>query len=244
MTATGKADAPSDGPGDGDAVGSGDSAADHEYFRALEDLFIRLRGSPLLLSPADWQVARRWRRLGVPLGLAGRVMSEVFEKRKERGGDDRPVSLRYFRRPVEGAWKAAREMAAAGEREEAEAFDLAGRLDRLAAALPADWPERSGWVDRITALGAADGDEAPGLEDVESALESLDRELLAAAGEHLGQADLEALEAEVERSLERVAAQLPDGELERSRKELHRRRLRARQGLPLLSLFAPEAEGG
>ena len=46
-----------------------EAEADQAYFQAIEETFVRLRGAPLLLSPADWQVARRWHRDGVPLPL-------------------------------------------------------------------------------------------------------------------------------------------------------------------------------
>ena len=58
--------------------------ASDEYFRAIEEAFIRLRGAPLLLSPADWQTAKSWHEERIPLELVGRVMEEVFERLRER----------------------------------------------------------------------------------------------------------------------------------------------------------------
>ena len=43
------------------------SAEDQAYFHALEEAFLRLRGRATLLSAADWQVAREWRRAGIPI---------------------------------------------------------------------------------------------------------------------------------------------------------------------------------
>lgn len=228
-----------------------ESAADHAYFLELEDLFIDLRGAPLMLSPSDWQVAKAWRRRGIPLELVRRVLREVFEKRKQREADD-IVSLRYFRRPVEGTWKKARELAAGGERAEPEAFDLEGRLERLAAALPEELPERGRWVERIRLLGGDSADAGagsaerpePDMEAVEQALERLDDELLDAVGRSLDADKTETLRRRVEEALGRLEARLPQEEMSRSRDHLRRRLLREHMSLPVLSLFSPAAEGG
>jgi|GEM_PF-434799 hypothetical protein len=256
MTATGKADSASDGTKGGATQGATDrvfdSAGDHAYFLALEDLFIGLRGAPLLLSPGDWQVAKEWRRRGIPLELVRRVLHEVFERRKERGADD-VVTLRYFRRPVQAAWKKARELAAGGERAEPEAFDLTGRLHRLAEALPEELAERPGWVARIEALAGTTGDDVageasddepdmPDMEAVEAELGHLDGELLTAAAEALPEAVAGELEREAERALARWQGRLPEEEALRSHAHLYRRLLRERIRLPVLSLFSPEAE--
>jgi hypothetical protein len=227
-------------PDEGSGEPRGESAEDHAYFLALEDLFIRLRGAPLLLSPKDWQTAREWRREGIPLELVRRTLEEVFERRRKRGAD-RPVSsLRYCARAVKGAWAKVQELTAAGERGEAPAFDLPGRLAALAAALPEDLPDRPAWGGRITALGSEMGDD---MERVEEALARLDEELLPAAEGTLDDAGRKALTAEVSHALTALAGRLSKDELERSRGQLRRRLLRRRLRLPVLSLFAPEAEG-
>lgn len=238
------------------------ASEDHAYFRAVEDCFIRLRGAPLLLSPADWQVAKEWHRQGVPLELVRRTLEQVFERRRERGADDL-VTLRYFRRPVARAWREIRELAAGGQRAEAQAFDLAGRLENLAAALPQALPGRVAWAERIRALAAGEAaaegtaEETPGeeeaevrelreigrMEAVEEELDRLDRELLEAATGALDREARERLDAGVEEALDRLRERLPGPELERSREQLRRRRLRAELGLPVLSLFSPAAEG-
>ncbi len=89
-----------------------DEAADHAYFQAIEELLVRLRGAPLLLAPADWQVASRWHRRGVPLDLVARTMEELFAKRRERGAQGRINSLRYCAPAVEAAWEELRELTA------------------------------------------------------------------------------------------------------------------------------------
>lgn len=209
---------------------------DQEYFLAIEDLFIRLRGAPLLLSPTDWQVAKGWREAGIPLTLIERTLDDVFAKRRERGAENPVGSLRYVRRAVEGAWKEIRELTAPGATEAAPAFDLPGRLHALAEALPDELPDRSAWAERITSLDGS-------LEAVEGELAALDDELLEAARETLSDAEREEIEAEVERSLAALAGRLTPEQAERSRRELGRRMARERLGLPVVSLFGAAAVG-
>lgn len=206
---------------------------DHAYFQAVEEIFVRLRGAPLLLSPADWQVARRWHQEGVPLDLVRRSLEEVFEKRKERGTKGKINSLRYCAPAVEAAWADLRELTAPGERAEAPALDIPERLRNLAAALPVI-PDRDALAEKIVAL---QGD-AP---SVEAALSVLDRDLLAAAASSLEAEPRQEIEAAVEKTLDALRSRLPAEELERSRERLTLQVLRQRLALPVLSLFSPEA---
>jgi len=207
----------------------GGDDSDHAYFQAIEEIFVRLRGAPLLLSPADWQVASRWHREGVPLDLVGRVLEEVFAKRKERGTKGKINSLRYCAPAVEAAWADLRELTAPGERSEAAPLDISGRLRNLAAAVPARFAER---------VLALQGD-AP---SVEAALSALDREMLAASSASLAPELREEVEAAVEKTLAALKGRLPADEVERSRERLTHQVLRQRLGLPVLSLFSPEAQ--
>ena len=212
-------------------------AGDRPYFEAIEEIFIRLRGAPLLLSPADWRVASRWRAEGVPLDLVRRTLEEVFARRRERGARGRIQSLRYCAPAVDAAWAEVRELTAPGARAAAPPLDLAARLGGLVAALPADLPAREGWSARITALT---GDP----EAVEAALVGLDRELLDEAASRLGEAEREKLAARAAVSLAAVAGRLPEAEVEVATRRLERRLLRRELRLPVLSLFSPEAEAG
>ncbi|HYG62016.1 MAG TPA: hypothetical protein VEL74_05515 [Thermoanaerobaculia bacterium] len=208
---------------------------DHAYFQAIEEVFVQLRGAPLLLSPADWQVARRWHREGVPLDLVRRALEEVFEKRKERGTKGKISSLRYCAPAVEAAWNDLRELTAPGEREEAPSFDIPARLAALAAALPAGIPGREGYQLRIRTLEG-------GPQAVEESLAALDLEVLEAGGAALDEAARAEVEGAVTATLASLGSRLPVAELARSRERLTRQILRQRLGLPVLSLFSPEAE--
>ncbi len=205
---------------------------DHAYFQSVEEIFVHLRGAPLLLSPADWQVARRWHQAGIPLDLVRRALEEVFEKRKERGAKGKISSLRYCAPAVEAAWEDLRELTAPGERTAAPALDVAARLSALAAALPSGSEELAG---RLLAL---QGD-AP---TVEERLSALDRENLAAVAAGLAGEEKREIEAAVEKTLAALRGRLPADELERSRERLAHQILRQRRRLPVLSLFSPEAD--
>lgn len=103
------------------------------YYRAVEDHFAALRGTPFLFSPKDFALLRRWWKEGVPLAgvLAG--IGEIWERRREREAD--PVSsLSYCRHAVARQAKrlaSARVGAASGER----TFDVAEAIRALARSV-------------------------------------------------------------------------------------------------------------
>ncbi len=217
------------GPGDQD------SREDHAFFRAIEEAFIRLRGAPLLLSPADWQVARTWRREGIPLELICRALEDFFARRATRGSTSKVQSLRYCRPAVEEAWSELRALgtAAAGEAW-SRPLDTAARLRRLAQSVVATLPG----ADRIAAqVEKLEGE----VEAIESRLGELDERLLAAAAESLGEEGRVRIEQRVERGLRKLGPRLEAGTAESVRERLRRQILRRELRLPLLSLFSPEA---
>jgi hypothetical protein len=224
-------------PDGGDGTGAPFESSDaHRYFRAVEERFIALRGAPLLLSADDWQVAKGWYERGIPLEHVERVLEDLFARRRERGTKGKVNSLRYCRKAVESAWAEVEEMRAAGERSEAPGLDVPTRLANLASALPDDLPGREEVAERIVALT---GD----TEHVESALAALDHELLDQVEASLGDADREAVENQVEETVAGLFGRLFAGDVEKARGRLRRQALRRTLGLPVLSLFSPEAEG-
>lgn len=219
---------------------TGDELTDFQYFQAIETTFLLLRGAPLLLSPSDYQVARRWHRDGVPLDLVLAKLEEFFERHGEREDPKKVWSLRQCRPLVDAAWKNLRELTAPGERAaEAEPLELAPRLAALARALPAELPEGDELARRIEAL-AGTGDPRA----AEERLGALEEEAVDAILAGLGPEERAALEGEVEAALAQLADRVPREEAERARDRLLRQRARRRAGLPTLSLFAPEAQPG
>jgi hypothetical protein len=204
------------------------------YFAAIEETFIRLRGAPLLLSPADWQVARRWHREGVPLGLVRRALEEAFARRAERDQPLRRVqSLRYCAPAVEEAWERHRELLAGAERGAAAqgSLDVGEALDRLADALPSALPQLERWRQRLAELRDLDAEAA------EASLARLDRELVDAALACLSEAEREEIRQRVEERLAAGGRSLPEETRKETAELLLRREVRRHGSLPLLSLF-------
>ena len=246
---------PGNGPGEPAAPDPGDEElTDHQYFRRIEEAFIDLRGSPLLLSPKDWQTARDWHRRGIPVELVVRTLEELFARRREEGREGKVSSLRYCAPAVEAAWTEARELTAAAAGRSARpgrapgagrdaAADPAARLDALVAALPEGLPGRDDLARRIRALAPGDGPGGPGTErGVEEALAALEEKVVEELTEGLPDERRRELEAAVERSLRALEDRLPQAEAQRARRRLLAQRVRRLHRLPTLSLFAPEAE--
>ncbi len=61
--------------------------AEIAYYRAVEDHFAALRGTPFLFSPKDFALLRRWWREGVPLAAVLAGIAEAWERRREREED-------------------------------------------------------------------------------------------------------------------------------------------------------------
>lgn len=210
-----------------------DREDDPVWFRTIEETFIRLRGAPLLLSPADWQVARRWRQAGIPLQLVLDTLEKLFAQRAERGARGKVNSLRYCAPAVEAAWQEMRELlGASGSTATGSAMpDLGSRLDALARALPDDLPGRD---ERALSIRGLSGS----VEAVEGRLAEIEAELLAAAEASLTSAEREAIDRQVGDVLRGLADRLSPEERARTQDLLRRRALRRRLGLPELSLFA------
>jgi hypothetical protein len=215
-------------------MGEEDSEALH-YFQVLEEAFIRLRGAPLLLSPADWQVAQRWRGLGIPLDFAVAGMTELFARRRERGSEDRVSSLRYCARSVESGWRKVEDLTGPTRPAPRHSLDTEARLHSLARAIPAAFPGAGRIGASVLALG---GDAAA----VEAGLVRLDDAMLDSADAGLDADARAELDRFVERRLDALRERFDEAELARAAARLRARELRRRTGLPLLSLFSPDAE--
>lgn len=207
--------------------------AAQRYFRAIEDTFIRLRGSPLLLSPEDWRQADEWRLRGVPLELVLAALEQIFARRAERGASSKINSLRYCAPAVEVAWQEVEAMTVAGRRREAPAVDVAARLTALAAALP---PAQADLAARVRSLAGTTS-------DVERALAVLDEEMMASALADLDDEERSALERRTSVAFEALAGRIEPEEVTDARRRLMRQALRRVRGLPVLSLFSTEAVG-
>lgn len=202
-----------------------------DYFTAVEEVFLEVRGAPLTLNAKDYQLSRKWFEAGVPLELIRSTIKELVERRR-REGKDTVFSLTYVKRAVEKAWRQRQELLAPGAAVPAEpAFDVPALLTELAALLPNSLPDRSIWAKRITALS-----EDP--EVAEESLAKLDAELLEVLWEGLEDAHRAALVGRLEAAQEKLARRLPAEEVQRARERLREQILREELELPVLSLFA------
>lgn len=204
------------------------------YFRAIEDTFLALRGSPFLLSPADWRVARDWYETGIPLEVVEETMLELFRRRRERDSEARVSGLRYFDGAVKAAWKRRQEARGPDFRRTAaggpEEIDLEEVLASLANAVPDELPGGRELARRIRRLSGS----PPA---VEEELRKLDEEMLESAREGLDPETRQALSRRVRRSMMPLQDRHEEEELEVLRDQLRRRHLREMLELPLLSLF-------
>ncbi len=209
------------------------------YFRAVEDQFAALRGTPFLFSPKDFALLRSWRDGGVPLAAVLAGIGEVWERRRERG-DDPVSSLAYCRHAVA---RHARRLATAhaGAPGADAPVDVPGALRRLAAAVAS---AAEGWRDVPAVAGV--------LRDLERAIASFPAGgEPAALDETLASLEFAAVEA-LARSLpaarrqalaDDVAGQLAglnlEGDVrERTRRALLAKAVRRTVGLPRLEVGA------
>ena len=204
------------------------------YFRAIEETFIRLRGTPFLLSPADWLQARDWYRLGIPLDLVLGTLESLFQRRVEAGRTSKIQSLRYCAPAVESAWKEVAELTATAERTQPPALDIAEKLRRLAETIP-DTLANCGEVrSEIEALSGTS-------EEIERALAELDREILRTAHGSLDDSERKELERRVEATLAELEPRMTAKTLPEVRQRLIDQWVRQSAGLPFLSLFSPDS---
>jgi hypothetical protein len=162
-------------------------------------------------------------------------MSELFARQREKKSRRGISSLRYFRAAVEAAWDERLALQAGGFQAPPPPVSTGQRLERLAAVLPAHLPG-------VEALRAAilgcEGDVA----QIEERLAGLELGFLADLEESLGAGDRAAIEERVRRALTQVPPPQRAAAEAELRPRLARQALRARFGLPVLSLFAPETE--
>ena len=206
------------------------SGTPDEYFHTIEETFIRLRGAPLLLSPADWQTARLWHEEGIPLQLVDRVMEEVFLRLRERDPKRKIHSLRYCAPAVESAWREVRDLGATEGRLEPLPIDVVGRLEALAAGLPRALERRDALARDLLALAGE-------AEAVEADLQEIEERFIVTAIAGLDAEVHQQLLARVAGALARARARVAAEELPELERRLLREFARQHLGLPTLSLF-------
>ncbi len=209
------------------------------FYRAVEDHFAALRGTPFLFSPKDFALLRQWWREGVPLAAVLAGLAEAWERRRERGED--PISsLSYCRHAVR---RHARQLEAArvGAAASAPAPDVSVELAELVLRV-SETAERWGGApavaaivrDLARALASLPPDGEPAA--LEATLADLEFGALGALEAALPPELRAELAAEVERDLGGLAVE-PEVR-ERTRRALAIKAARRIVGLPRLELGA------
>jgi len=209
------------------------------YYRAVEDFFAKLRGTPHVLSPRDFQLLRSWWREDVPLAAVTAGISEVFERRRQAGEGDPVVSLSYCRHAVRRAAKRLGESRAGapgdgecepdGSREALE--DLGRHLDRAAEDQAGDRPAIAGCIRSIRASLASLA-ETSDPAALESGLFSLETALLQACWNALDREE----RLEIDARARRAAGDESGPAAERAFLAHRDREIRVLLGLPRLEL--------
>ena len=223
----------------------GERALDEGYYEEVESYFVAQRGSPLFITPSEWDLVWRWEQLGIPLAVVKEGIDRVFERPKTAL---KPRRLGYCRQTVEAAFRRFRESSLGGgpggtAREdsgaEAHLTEVSSRLRDLAAV----WSEKERELalflertsDAVRSLSAR-AEEAPS--EVERELTALDGKLVVESEAVLGDAVREELRREVESSLESYRERMPEKIYRAALESGYRRRLRRKLGLPTLSLYS------
>jgi hypothetical protein len=220
-----------------------ETEADRAYYAAVEAAFIRRRGTPFLLSPKDFALAKQWRALGVPLAAVERGIDEAFARRQERSAAGRVNALSYCRDAVLVAWERSAETSVGkGSGRHPEPLDSAAALARLKTALEevsGDRPDLAaplesalGSLERLTRAGQP-------ADSTESSLARLDRRLASELYEAMPEPERSAIDAEVRQMVDRARIRMDDATAENTARALRRRAVREKLQLPRLTLLVP-----
>jgi hypothetical protein len=234
---------------------SGAPEAD-DYFRVIEEEFVRRRGAPLLLSPRDWALMASWREAGIPLRIAVQGIRNVFDAFERRAPTGRRVnSLSYCRqevlslfelyRAVRGA-EAGRPDSGTGRPPERTVARHLGRLQRrVREAMGAASAAGHDSLVAVLAESAADlrrlrvevkgGRLDPGT--MEEILRGREETVLRTARACLPEAELRAEEREADEALALERGRMAPEAYAATRAAALARRLRRRFALPRMTLF-------
>ena len=228
------------------------------YFLKIEALFAALRGRSLLLSPADYQLARSWYERGVPLSCVLRGIRAAYFKKlaeAEEPEDEEVRSLSWCRWAVVREWKEYRSVPVGPSGaeptppektgDEIDAildgllFDLARARDLQLAEGREELARQLGGLHTETVdLRANWSGGAVDLESLEARLRELDVRMLSAAEENLDPETCKKIERSIARKLRPHAEAMDTGTLDRTRRAAFRAKLRIVLDLPLLTLYS------
>lgn len=215
------------------------------YYGEVEAHFVERRGSPLFITPAEWQIVAEWDELGIPLHVVKDGIDRVFERPKASVRTSRPRKLGYCRQTVAAAYRRFRELTLGEQRHpaasadgapETEAFDVARHLSRLAEAVAGAEqiahaaPELA---ERVRCL--VESGRSP--DAIEDELVEIDRELIDTVEAAMDGEIRESLRERARISLASYEDRMPEKVYQSALRSAYRRRIREWAELPRLTLF-------
>ena len=223
---------------DPDAPRGPDTADEERYVREVEERFRILRGTPLLVSPADFQRLISWHRRGVPLFLVLEALDHVFRRAAAEKPPRVPRSLAYCEAAVIEAFAEYRERQtgapgpahAAASRAPALA-DLVARAREGLARSAAPEAAKVAALEGLARL--VEETRTPGVD----AAAAIDAALVAACLSSLVEDERRALEEQARGDVAPFAAEMARAVLERAYRAALARRVRTRFALPDLTLL-------
>ena len=236
------------------------------YATRIEDAFIAERGTPFLVSAKDWSLIRGWREAGVPADTVVRAVREAFERRRARGQAGKISSLAYCADAVAERWEMERRGLVGKEiASPPAAVDAAAIGEKLAALVSAlraaGDEEKKDLLRKEKDPGAASDGGAPGIalevlrrglnraaeqveevsadlpfEEIEHKLSTIEASLVRTSLKAMNPSYQDRVEERVSSALGDVSGLSPHV-VERMRKALTRREVRALAGFPPLTLL-------
>lgn len=233
-----------------------DDAAREAFASAVEDYFLRRRGSARLLPPKDWTLLAGWYDAGIPLPVVLAGLAEVFDRAVAAGRVEPISSISYCRHAVQKRWEETKRLAAGGAPAKrrrrkgddepvdplgsaaAEGKPLSEKLSETAERLDETAPAVASALRAIREpVRILEADATRPLSDREGELIDLERALVRELLPILPADDREAIEAEAEGRLARLRDLPSPEELVRLREIGRIRAVRHRWALPRLTLL-------
>jgi hypothetical protein len=211
--------------------------AGRAYFSTIEAEFIRRRGTPFLLSPKDYGLARRWFELGIPLEDVTAGIADAFDRRQERAVTGRVNSLSYCEGAVLEAWE-RRASGRVGKAVRPDEPDVEERLAAIESALGGLAPRFAPAAEGARRALARLRDCGKPPEAIERSLARAEKSLLREIDALISEEERAAIVRDVEARLGAGAESMDHAALRRTRDVLVRQRLRSAFSVPRLSLLS------
>jgi len=226
---------------------SSEEEGEQDSHSTVERHFVNLRGSPLFVTPREWQLIDAWHQKQIPLRVVKQGLDRSFERPKAA---KRFRRLSYCRQSVESSFRRFCE-AVAGTRSATDIDEelkrihahLQGLEERLLAAerklsdahpALASALERSG---RALAKLASSSLQGKDYSSIERELSLIEEQLVSQAESALGEEERRRCVGAAERSLEAYRGRMPEDVYRAALRSAYLKRVRGRYGIPALSLF-------